>query len=425
MPCWPPMAGLSLELCAVLYHISPMALYRLVCALGHQSLVTVLTRCGLPLPVYFLADEKHSRCLTDEGLSAHDRQWPVHLASGLHGGGQCGGLYPVLRRVSTRGALSRSPRIGSEGVLTDGFDSTDQEYADALSRGAPRLLPPPCAQQAPGETARRSRLRSVRHCARSSTPCSTERASARACGCLRWASGYATLLTTSPPRLGRPMASACGAGSRTRKPAGMRCSPIPQMPVTSTLLDQAHNAIERKLFAMKGFHHPRGSQQAFLTGLAHLYNLVPYQRRAQHAGQCGVEVEGGRSPHTRLVPQPANPHLRRLSLSADTLYHVIRWNVVFHNATTLDTAVDMLDPQSTLVQRLVRQCCSRGHSSPRGFFVGMRISTSGSVNDRKPRSCNNPLPAGQGIGGGLRHALIMHTAAIGVTEEEDDKQGIH
>jgi hypothetical protein len=27
----------------------------------------------------------------------------------------------------------------------------------------------------------------------------------------------------------------------------------PQMPVTSTLLDQAHNALEQKLFAMKGF----------------------------------------------------------------------------------------------------------------------------------------------------------------------------
>src|ERR1700756_1513359 len=58
--------GLSLELCAVLYHIAPMALSRLVCALGHQSLVTVLTRCGLPLPVYFLADEKHSRCLAEK-----------------------------------------------------------------------------------------------------------------------------------------------------------------------------------------------------------------------------------------------------------------------------------------------------------------------------------------------------------------------
>jgi hypothetical protein len=70
----------------------------------------------------------------------------------------------------------------------------------------------------------------------------------------------------------------------------------PQMPVTSTLLGQAHNAIERKLFAMKGFHHPGGSQQVFLAGLAHLYNLVPYQRRARHAGQCGVEVEGGKVP---------------------------------------------------------------------------------------------------------------------------------
>src|SRR4026209_1482543 len=30
--------GLSLELCAVLSHLSPMALYRLVCAFGHQSL---------------------------------------------------------------------------------------------------------------------------------------------------------------------------------------------------------------------------------------------------------------------------------------------------------------------------------------------------------------------------------------------------
>jgi hypothetical protein len=70
----------------------------------------------------------------------------------------------------------------------------------------------------------------------------------------------------------------------------------PQMPVMSTLLDQAHNAIGRKLFAMKNFHHPAGSQEAFLRGLADLYNLVPYQRRALHAGQCGVEVEGGKVP---------------------------------------------------------------------------------------------------------------------------------
>jgi len=67
--------GFSLELCAVLYHLSPMALYRLVCAFGCQSLVTVLTRCGLALPPYFLADEKHSRCLTEK----------VYLPTIVHG----------------------------------------------------------------------------------------------------------------------------------------------------------------------------------------------------------------------------------------------------------------------------------------------------------------------------------------------------
>jgi transposase-like protein len=56
--------GLSLERCAVIGHIAPMALYRLICAFGHHSLVTVLTRCGLPLPTYVLADEQHSHGLT-------------------------------------------------------------------------------------------------------------------------------------------------------------------------------------------------------------------------------------------------------------------------------------------------------------------------------------------------------------------------
>jgi hypothetical protein len=42
-----------------------MALYRVICALGQHRLVDGLTRGGLPLPRYLLADEKHSRCLTE------------------------------------------------------------------------------------------------------------------------------------------------------------------------------------------------------------------------------------------------------------------------------------------------------------------------------------------------------------------------
>src|SRR5919199_684201 len=42
--------GLSVALWAVISPSSPRALYPLVWALGQQSLVSVLTRCGLPLP---------------------------------------------------------------------------------------------------------------------------------------------------------------------------------------------------------------------------------------------------------------------------------------------------------------------------------------------------------------------------------------
>jgi hypothetical protein len=58
--------GLSLELCAILWHSSPMALSRLVCALGPHRVVPVLPRCGLPLPPYGIAEAKHRRCLTDK-----------------------------------------------------------------------------------------------------------------------------------------------------------------------------------------------------------------------------------------------------------------------------------------------------------------------------------------------------------------------
>ena len=54
----------------------------------------------------------------------------------------------------------------------------------------------------------------------------------------------------------------------------------------------------------------------------------------------------------------------------------------------------------------------------------MRISTWGSVNARKPRSCNNRLPAGKGYGVASAMRLIMDAAAIGVAQKEDEEQGI-
>jgi hypothetical protein len=286
--------GLSLERCAAICHISPMALYRLVCAFGHQSLVTVLTRCGLPLPTYFLVDEKHSHCLTDK----------VYLPTIVHGRviwhlGYTENTSAAALTQSygefQRAAFQQEPAYRVRGILTDGFDSTNNSLRTLFPgtrlgtcwRHAVLKLPGKLAAIAsPVRQALRSRFHTLLYRAR-------QRKGLRIFALSQRLRHFADHVTHS---------AGVANGERVRrwfqeKKAGWYAVlEDSQMPVTSTLLDQAHSAIERKLFAMKGFHHPKGSQQAFLTGLAHLYNLVPYQRRAQHAGQCGVEVEGGRAP---------------------------------------------------------------------------------------------------------------------------------
>jgi hypothetical protein len=115
--------GLSLELCAVIWHISPMALYRMICALGQQSLVTVLTRCGLPLPVYCLADEKHSHCLTDKvylpTIVCGRVLW--HLGYTTEASAAA---FTASYGEFQRDASQQEPAYRVRGILTDGFDST-------------------------------------------------------------------------------------------------------------------------------------------------------------------------------------------------------------------------------------------------------------------------------------------------------------
>ena len=286
--------GLSLELCAVLYHISPMALYRLVCAFGRQSLVAVLTRCGLPLPVYFLADEKHSRCLTEKVYLPTIVCGRVLWHLGYTEEASAAALtqsYGELRCA----ALRREPSYRVKGVLTDGFDSTTKSLrtlfpgarlGNCLRHALLKLPKKLAAITSPLRKALRTQFHTLWYRARQRKGLRVFALGQR----LRHFVDHVT--ATAGPANGERVRR----WVQDKKAGWYAVLEDPQMPATSTLLDQAHNAIERKLFAMKGFHHPGGSQQAFLTGLAHLYNLVPYQRRAKHAGQCGVAVEGGRVP---------------------------------------------------------------------------------------------------------------------------------
>jgi hypothetical protein len=286
--------GLSLELCAAIYHISPMALYRLVCAFGHHSLVTVLTRCGLPPPVYFFADEKHSRCLTEQVYLPTIVSGRVLWHLGYTKEASAAALtqsYGEFQRAAVQYEASYRVR----GVLTDGFDSTTKSLrtlfpgarlGNCLRHALNKLPKKLTAIASPIRQALRSQFHTLLHRSR-------QRKGLRVFALGQRLRHFANHVAAT---------AGVANGARVRrwfqdKKAGWYAVLTDsQMPVTSTLLDQAHNAIERKLFAMKGFHHPGGSQQAFLIGLAHLYNLVPYQRRAKHGHQCGVEVEGGTLP---------------------------------------------------------------------------------------------------------------------------------
>jgi len=286
--------GLSLELCAAIYHISPMALYRLVCALGSQSLVAVLTRCGLPLPRYFLVDEKHSRCLTDKVYLPTIVSGRViwHLgytedASAL--------AFTQSYQEFQRAASQQDPSYRVRGILTDGFDSTTSSMralfpgarlGNCLRHALNKLPKKLAAIASPVRKALRSQFHTLLYRAR---PRQGLRVFALGQRLRHFADHVTHTAGTANGARVRPW-------FQDKKAGWYAVLADPQMPVTSTLLDQVHHAIDRKLFMMKGFHHPKGSQQAFLRGLAHLYNLVLYQRRAQHAGCCGAEVEGGTIP---------------------------------------------------------------------------------------------------------------------------------
>src|SRR6266850_2417406 len=286
--------GLSLELCAVINHISPMALYRLVCALGHHSLVTVLTRCGLALPVYVLADEKHSHCLTDKvylpTIVCGRVIWHLGYTEEASAA-----AFTASYQEFQRAASQHEPSYRVRGVLTDGFDSTTKSMRalfpgvrlgfclrHALNKLPKKLM----AIAAPVRQSLRAKFHTLLHRAR-------QRKSLRVFALGQRLRHFADHVAH---KAGVANGQRVRQWFQDKKGGWYTVLADLRMPVTSTWLDQAHNAIDRKLFMMKGFHHPKGSQQAFLRGLAHLYNLVPYQRRAQHAGQCGVEVEGGTIP---------------------------------------------------------------------------------------------------------------------------------
>ena len=158
-----------------------------------------------------------------------------------------------------RAALAHEPSYQVRGVLTDGFDSTVSSMRTlfpkarlgfclrhALNKLPSKLI----GLSAPIRKGFRSKFHALLHRCR-------QRKSLRVVA-------LGQLLRHFANRIDKAVGEDHGERVRhwfeDKKAGWYAVLEDPQMPAVSTVLDQAHNAIDRKLFAMKGFHHPGGSQ---------------------------------------------------------------------------------------------------------------------------------------------------------------------
>ena len=97
---------------------------------------------------------------------------------------------------------------------------------------------------------------------------------------------------------------------------------------------------------------------------------------------------------------------------------------IFHNATTLDAAVDMLDPQPPLVECLVGPLLLQGQLRTAWLLRRHEDLHVREGERQEAQILQQPTPSREWVGGGLSNAQIMDPAAVGVAQKEDDEERI-
>src|SRR5262249_36330515 len=204
---------------------------------------TVLTRCGLPLPVYVLADEKHSKCLTDKVYLPTIVRGRVLWHLGYTAEASAAAFaesYGVFQRAAAR----QEPTYRVRGILTDGFDSTVKSLrtlfpgarlGNCLRHAINKLPAKLVAIASPVHKALRSQFHTLLYRAR-------QRKGLRVFALGQRLRHFVDYVTTT---------AGAANGKRVRrwvqeKKAGWYAVLAdPQMPVTSTLLDQAQVVFQK------------------------------------------------------------------------------------------------------------------------------------------------------------------------------------
>src|SRR5262249_17449054 len=162
-------------------------------------------------------------------------------------------------------------------------------------------------------------------------------------------------------------------------------------------------------------HHPPRKRADF-----------PAVSRHESHGGIGTEVSLSRLNHWLPRAQAYPEVVEGTTQFHHEITHALlpQADPIFHNATTLDTAVDMLDPQPPLVERLVGPLLLQGQLRTAWL---LRRHENLHLRERERQEAQilqQPTPGWEWVGGGLRDAQIMDPAAVGVAQKEDDEERI-
>src|SRR5206468_2141938 len=163
-------------------------------------------------------------------------------------------------------------------------------------------------------------------------------------------------------------------------------------------------------------------------------SLSPAPRSLRALGDCDTTASGTQLDYLSLSRlnhgQPGVQAHPEIVQGTAELHHEIadallpQPDPVFHNATTLHTAVDMLNPQSAVVERLVGQLLLQGQLRTAWLLRRHEDLHLRERERQEAQILQQPTPSREWVGGGLSDAQIMDTAAVGVAQKEDGEENI-
>ncbi len=219
------------------------------CQLARTSLVVVLSRCGLSLPQYFLTDEKRSHCLAQKvylpTIVVGRIIWHLGYTED-----KSVDAFEVSYGQFQQTAQAIEPEYQPKAILTDGFESTRKSLATLF----PGASLGNCLRHATNRLG--SKLKFVTKSVRDNlkqqfVDLFEDRTEPK--------ENKVRSLGQKLGHFARKVTVLAGQenGERVRHWIGRKKAGWyllfrdPQLPAISTLLDQAYNALNRKLFMMK------------------------------------------------------------------------------------------------------------------------------------------------------------------------------